>query len=337
MLTLGYTLALGNREFTSQVVRLRCERAVAPGVGVLRAHLPYRGDLPAAVGDDVRLDLDSGEQQETVFTGVVVALRHSRFGVEVVAGDASWQLAQHRPGTSFEGQHAADVITALADAAGVSVGAVETGPLLPSYLADGATTGWEHVARLAAWSAATALVTADGELTVAAPDPATPTHALKWGREVLDVVGAESGAPPSAVSFASEGPGPADDKPGAFRFTASSAAPAAPVAVRYRPGLRADDLAADATTDWLTREAARRTPVQLQAFLLPAVAPGDVLEIQEAPYPVPLLQVRRVQHRLDRRGGRTHIAAWGAPSEDLLGSLLASALGAVAGAVGGLL
>lgn len=347
MLTLRHTLVLGDREFTSHLVRLRCERAVAPGIGLLRARLPHVGDLPAAVGDDVRLDLDSGDPAAgagPVFTGTVTALRHAAAGVEVVAGDVSWTLAQFRPATSYEGQTAGGVIGALAADAGVSLGPVDDGPTLPAYVADGATTGWEHIARLAAWSGAPAVVDAGGTITVRARDAASADVALRWGREVLAVRATDAALPTSGVAAAGEGPGPADDHPGAFRFTATGAPPVPPVAVRYRPGLRATDVAGAATTAWLTREATRRRPVELDATLLPGVGPGDVLEVQDAPVPLPLLEVRRVEHRVDRTGGRTRIVARaGADADllgrlgDLLGSVLGDPAGALAGAVGGLL
>ncbi|MFC0533290.1 hypothetical protein [Phytohabitans kaempferiae] len=340
MLTLGHTLVMGDREYTSHVVRLRVERSVAPGVGRLRARLPFVGDLPAAVGDDVRLDLDSGESAATVFTGQVIGLRHTPGGVDVLAGDASWALAQLRPATTYEGQTAGAVVRALAGDAGASVGALDDGPTLPAYLADGAATGWEHVARLAAWAGADAFVTADGKVTSVGREPVAADVALRWGREVLAVRATEAGVPASAVALAGEGPGPADDRPGAFRFTTGGAPPAPPAAVRYRPGLRASDVAADASTAWVTREATRRRPVELETFLLPALGPGDVLEIQDAPVPVPLLQVRRVEHRVDAAGGRSRVVARAGADADLLGQLgglLAGAAGALAGAVGGLL
>ena len=343
MLTLAHTLVLGDREFTSHLVRLRCERSVAPGIGLLRARLPYVGDLPAAVGDDVRLDLDSGDPAAgagRVFTGTVAALRHAAGGVEVIAGDASWALARFRPATSYEGQTAGGVIGALAGDAGVALGAVDDGPTLPAYVADGAGTGWEHVARLAAWSGAQAWVDAEGGVRVHARDAASADVALRWGREVLAVRATDAGLSVSGVAAAGEGPGPADDHPGAFRFTATGAPPSPPAAVRYRPALRATDVAGAATTGWLTREATRQRPVELHTFLLPGVGPGDILEVQDAPMPLPLLEVRRVEHRLDRAGGRTRIVARAGADADLLGrlgELLGNPAGALAGAVGGLL
>ncbi|EIV92704.1 hypothetical protein [Frankia sp. QA3] len=339
MLTLGHTLVLGGREFTSHAVHVRCERAVAPGVGRLRVRLPYVGGLPAAVGDDVRLDLDSGDVaagSATVFTGTITALRHGPAGVDVHAGDASWALAHYRPAITYEGQTAGGVVGALAGEAGASTATLDDGPTLPAYVADGATTGWEHIARLAAWSGADAYVTADGDVTLRARDASSVDAALRWGREVLAAGSTDAPLPASGVADAGEGPGPADDRPGAFRFTATGAPPAAPVAVRYRPGLRATDVTRVATTSWMTREATRRRPIELLTFLLPALGPGDLVEVRDAPVPLSLLQVRRVEHRVDAAGARTRIVARAGAGSDLLGQL-GSLLGNPAGAVGGLL
>jgi hypothetical protein len=177
-----------------------------------------------------------------------------------------------------------------------------------------------------------------------ARDASSADVALRWGREVLAAESTEAALPPSGVAVAGEGPGPADDHPGAFRFTATGAPPAPPAAVRYRPGLRATDVAGSATTGWMTREATRRRPVELLAFLLPGIGPGDVIEVQDAPVPVPLLQVRRVEHRVDRTGGRTRIVACAGADADLLGQLgsllgglLGNPAGALAASAGGLL
>lgn len=343
MLTLGHSLVIGDREFTSHLVRLRCERSVAPGVGLLRARLPYVGDLPAEAGDDVRLELDSGDVGAgagRVFTGSVIALRHTAAGVDLVAGDASALLAQYRPATTYQGQTAGGVIGALAADAGAGTGSLQDGPTLPAYVADGAATAWEHVTRLAAWSGADAWIDPDGDLVVAAVDGTSAGVALRWGREVLSVAATDAQPPESGVAAAGEGPGPADDDPGAFRFSANGSPPSPPVAVRYRPGLRAADVTGAATTGWSTREATRRRPIELHTLVLPQVGPGDVVEVQDAPVPVPLLTVRRVEHRLDRHGGRTRIVARASADADLLGrlgALLGDPAGALAGAVGGLL
>jgi hypothetical protein len=77
--------------------------------------------------------------------------------------------------------------------------------------------------------------------------------------------------------------------------------------------------------------------VVVDAFLLPAIAPGDFVEVQDAPMRVPMLLVHRVAHRLDRHGGgTTTLAGRRAADADLLG-VLGGLLGAAAGAIGGLL
>src|SRR5680860_391312 len=119
MLTLDYTLTVGRKAYGAQVLRLICRRGLAPDVGVLRAWLPYGVAVAPDTGTPVHLRLDSGEAEALVFTGTVTRLLSGPRGVELRAGDAAQRLAARRPGTTYVGQRASEVITDLCGQGGV--------------------------------------------------------------------------------------------------------------------------------------------------------------------------------------------------------------------------
>lgn len=343
MISSRHLLTLGDRLYDSQLLSLRCERAVGPGVSTLVVELPYPGGVATSVGDEVILELDAGDAgvpgaSATWFTGTVTELRATPGGVAVRAGDASVALAGFRPTTTFEGQPAGDVIAGLCAAAGVETGQIEAGPDLPAYVADGWTTAWEHVSRLAAFSGATPTVSGQGAVQAVAEQPVLADVALRAGREILRVDVRDAGPPATGVRIAGEGPGPAGDRPGAFRFRASAPAGAgSPGSVTTVAALRDLDAVSAATTAAATRDVARRRRAELVTWLQPQLEPGTLLEVQDTAAPVPLLEVRRVTHRIGPAGATTTVAAWAAPGEDLLallGDLLGSLLAGPAGAIG---
>ena len=71
MLTPSYTVRTGSQEWTKQVVYVRVSLDAGPRVDSASIVFPAVAPLDAAPGDDVVLSLDSGEQDDTVFTGVV--------------------------------------------------------------------------------------------------------------------------------------------------------------------------------------------------------------------------------------------------------------------------
>src|SRR5436190_2024690 len=80
---------------------------------------------------------------------------------------------------------AATLIAALCGDVGADVGPIAEGVHLPYYAADPSRTGYEHIARLAAWGDAVARVGGDGRVTAPAFEAGTPDTAIRYGRDVL--------------------------------------------------------------------------------------------------------------------------------------------------------
>ena len=196
----------------------------------------------------------------------------------------------------------------------------------------------EHVAELARLGGAIAFADADGALQV----PARPTaagSALLYGREIMSYTSGEfATANPQrfAIGF---GPAGSASAPDALRpsldFLPASAPDGGVDIIRFpTPLLRTPTAASDVSTALQAANAARGQRLRAHCFLLPALRPGAVIEVQSLPDGLsggPWL-LTRVSHELrPGSGGRTTIEAETADTGSLLGQLLGAALGAVGG------
>lgn len=330
------TATLGSLRYDTHAIALAVELAPLPRGGSARLTLPPAVRCDAQPGDDAVLSLDGGEGAEPVLTGEVLAVARHPDRIEVTIADAGAALARLRPCATFERQGAAAILRKLATDAGVGTGTLAIDLELPAYAAHPQRNAAEHVARLALWADAMALVDGSGKLVVR-PRPEGPAdHALRYGRE-LTSVRAHGAAPVNPQRYAI-GNGPSGNagapdalRPAADPLPASAAAGGAGIRRLPLPALRTPG-AVDRASTALSAEAARGAgALTLSAFLLPHLRPGQVLEVQDLPagFPDGTYLVTHVRHRHDRRGGASEVDA------ELLAA--PSLLGALVGAVGALL
>jgi prophage tail gpP-like protein len=327
---------LGSFRYATHAANVTVSLGLLPAVSSFRVRLPAGTPVDAKPGDPAVLRMDGGEGEETVLTGTVHAVRRLLDGTVVTGGDASAALAALRSGSTFERMSAADVIQSLSAEAGVDVQA-SVDLRLAAYVAGQQRTAAEHVAYLAGLGGAIAFTTGDGALSVI-PRPDEAEVALLYGREIREYRETDREPGPMRAAIGA-GPAGTPDAPDALKHTLTGlpgdAPEAGPDAVRQGVGLLRTPSAATSATEALTKAAAAES-VRFRAscFLLPALRPGTVIQVQELPSPLtggPWL-IERVVHRLDRNsGGRTVLEGTTAspPSEGLLGAL--------AGAIGGLL
>jgi len=330
---------LGTLRYDAHAVAVHVELRALPGVDAFAVTLPAGVRFEAAPGDPASIDLDGGDGAETVLTGKVRAVRDTLQGIRVVAADGSADLAALRPAATYERQDAKAVIRALASDASADVGRLDVDLDMAAYVADQARTAAQHVAALAELAGALATFDADGALTVASP-PATADVALRHGRELVAVEVDDRPGPQATPVPVGFGPAGTPSAPGALRHTADAlpaGAPAAgPSAVRLPSAvLRTPGVATAAGLAAAGRQSALARRLRGRAFLLPALRPGAVLEVQDLPDRLaeggPWL-VTSVVHRLQpRSGGTTTFEACAA------GGGAAGLLGAGLSALGGLL
>jgi hypothetical protein len=186
---------------------------------------------------------------------------------------------------------------------------------------------------------ALARVTSDGELEVIRRPSGQPDKALLYGRELTAYRAARASAPNASRFAIGFGPAGSTSAPDVFKQTRSalpaSARAGGPGVLREAvPALRTAKAAADASTALQEAAAAGSERLTAGCFLLPAMRPGQVFDVQSLPGRLeggPWL-VTRITHRLDAvTGGSTRIEAESAQAESLVGQLAGAALAGVGG------
>jgi hypothetical protein len=339
MLAVTASLQLGSKVYDSHAASIRLRRGLLPIVDRLEVDLPPGVEFDAEPGDDALLELDGGEGAAKVFTGKISTLRRTLRGLHVTAHDGALLLGRYRPSMALEQVSAGDVVERLCRDAGVDTGDVASGPQLNLYVANGRSTALGEIARLAAHFGGFAAFDGEGKLHVFTSPDAGPAEelALKYGREIVDVQVERFVADTASRTVIGDGA----DSPGGQQarwpvsdFYGGAADEPGPTARRRaEPELRTVDDARAASSAWAARQAAREVLVRLHAWLLPGVAPGGRVQLQEMPSAVDVSAccVRQVLHRIDPSLG-AFTDAWA--TEDAGG---AGGMGGLAAAVGGLL
>lgn len=338
------TITLGNLQYSEQAIGLAVTLTALPGVNALSVTLPTGVRFEAAPDDPGALELDSGDADgagaATVLTGKVRTIRRSALTTEVTVGDAGAELARLRPAATFEKGSAKDTIRALADSAAVSVAAIDIDLPLAAYAAHQGRTAAEHIAELARLGGGLATVSGDGELLVAQWPEGQPELALRYGRELTDYTVCDLPGPAAQrvlVGAGATGSASAADalRPSVDPLPADAPAPGPDAIWTPAGALRVPKAATTASAGANAFAAAGARRLRARGFLMPALRPGLVIEVQELPaglFGGPWI-VTRVTHRL--RPG--HGGATGFEAVSGEGGGLGALLGAALGAIGGLL
>ena len=306
---------------------LRCEIGM-DGVGACHVDLivPEGAALPA-VGAALVVQLGLDDDNSAVFTGEVDGVRASAAGAQLSAGDGLARLAHCFVTGAYEDQSAGKVARDILSQAGLRPGAVDEGPTLKSYVLFPGLSALHHLGRLGVLAGADLFADGEGKVHFAAPATQGARHSFRYGLDLLEVDLLRAPSARAGVDVWGEGAAssagsdkahwlPQDlsgvkgkaDLPGDPPY-------AAPAAVRrefVRDGaLRTGD---DAAASAKARAAARR-PVRGAIVTLgaPALAPGDLVALEDLPSAHPLaalaqlgpFRVRRVRHRFDVSRGFT--------------------------------
>jgi hypothetical protein len=162
------------------------------------------------------------------------------------------------------------------------------------------------------------------------PMPEQASVALRYGRDITGLVVSETAPPPHQLIAVGAGPAGAADAPNALRPTTGrlpddARAPGAEAVWTPEPVLRTPGAAVTAGAALQARAAAGARRLRAGCVLLPAVRPGDVVEIQDLPDTAAEGRwlLTAVEHRLDPPS--THLEAVDAGAgSSLLGSLIAA-------------
>lgn len=336
----SYALTIARQLWTQQAIAIDLRLAPAPQCDRLSVSFPAEVPIEAEPDDPVSLALDGGEGEETVFTGTVASIRRGLDVILVIASGALGQLARYRPAETFENVRAGTVIRNLADGAGVATGDIADGVMLRFYAADPSRNAAEHAWRVAAWSGAMLATNAEGELAATIVDATSAEVALRYGRELTGFRIQESAKPP-AVTIAGESGASDGGSPDALRPTQDFFAGSRPDGPGFEtewgwePALRTAADAAMAGAARQRRLSAAQSSGRLDAFLVPKLRPGVVIEVQDLPNGLGSgpYWLETVRHRIGPDGATTSARVMrGGDSFDPL-ALLGSLGGALAGAL----
>jgi hypothetical protein len=109
-----------------------------------------------------------GGASNALLTGTLWSLGHDIETAQALVADGGAALGGLRPASTYQRQSAKDVIRALADDAGVTVGTIDLDLPLAAYTAYQGRTAAEQIAALAALAGAIAWIDGEGALQVGA-------------------------------------------------------------------------------------------------------------------------------------------------------------------------
>jgi len=331
------TVVFGNLKYDVQLPQVDVTLRLLPGVNSFTAWLPSGVEISAVAGEVGVLELDGGEGAETIITGKVWGFRRRLMGTEVTVTDGGSELSRFRPAATYEKQSAKEIIRALANDANVSVGSLGLDLPLAAYTAHQRRSAAEHIAELATLAGAIAYFDSEGELQVAMPSD-RPDLALRYTREILSYDVQELSVSQARQIAVGNGSAGSSDAPDALRQSLErlpSDAPDPGIDAVWKPTplLRTPKTAVAASQAAENAIAAGASRISAHCFLLPALRPGMVIEVQDLPNDLSSGSwlVTHVTHRLHPdRGGTTHFQGTSTASGGL-GGLLGAALSAVGG------
>lgn len=334
-LTTGASLILDRLQYTVQLRSVTAELAVLPGVNCADVLVAADVRVDATPGTEASLDLDGGDGSATVLTGHVVHVGRTATGTRVRLADGGADLAAVRPHETYSGLTGTQLIAKLAGLAGVDVGLVVATTQTAAYVADPRRTAAEHVAAIARRAGGVAAIDGGGQLTVQPWPVGLPTAALRLDREFVRIATtayapgheyAAVGGGGSGVALApdvwllSTDPITSADDPDPTRTWFAD--PVLRTALDVETAQRAEAGRRDSDTGRLEAE----------CWLLPARRPGEVIQLQQTTaddQAGPWL-LTGVRHELGWGHARTVLTGVSAGEPTSL-------LGALAGAIGGLL
>lgn len=328
MLTPTLSLQIADSLY-EHATRVRLRRGLLPIVDRLEAVLPAGTEFEAALGDDVILELDGGEGASTVFTGRLSAVQHGLRSLRVCAHGFALTLARARPAGAFEKLSVQELFERLTEDLEVDLSIRDADMPTALFVCEGRASALESVVRLCTMAGLQAAFDGEGTLQIG-PDGPGEALALRYGRELIDVSAGAWLEDPNTFTIAGEGGGAPDSDQSlwvAKDFFAGSGT-AAGTGIRWRSEALVREVgdARSAGESWTEDLRRREGPIRMTCWLLPQVAPGSTIEVQDLPehMPLPTCMVRQVIHEIDPRlGARSQI--WANVND--VGGGLAGALG----------
>ncbi|MDX1696383.1 MAG: hypothetical protein R3208_21635 [Ketobacteraceae bacterium] len=184
------------------------ESRLAPAVDQLKLQIAQDSQSPAyGIEDEGDVQLGYADDQlYPVFTGMITRIQRSLMNMATITVcNGSYLLSQMRINESFEQQSAGDIVTSLAQSAGVETDTVEPGIDFPFYVVDDGRNLYQHIAELARKSGLYAFIGSDGKLNFSAPPSGEPVKTFSYGVDVLAMQTSRRKHPVDEVSAIGQG------------------------------------------------------------------------------------------------------------------------------------
>lgn len=319
MLTPTLVLDVGSARY-EQASHLRLRRGLLPIVDRLELALPAATRFDGALGDEVGLELDGGEGSTKVFAGRLTAVQRGLRSLRLTAHGHALALARVRPAGAYEKLSVQAIVERLTEDLGLDLAIREADMPTALFVCEGRASALESIVRLCAMTGLQAAFDGEGTLRIG-PEGPGEALALRCGRELVELTSTSGLVDERSFVVAGEGGGAPDSDQSLWIandfFAGNATAAASEVCWRSEPLLRRVDDADTAAQAWTTAQRRREAPVRMTCWLVPEVAPGSTIDVEDLPdhLPLPTCVVRQVVHTIDPvRGGRSEIWANAEPS-----------------------
>jgi hypothetical protein len=283
-------------------------------VGGFRIGKDHQVTIELGYADDDAAN-GSGQGLTQVMVGGVVSTEPSLTTNRVIGHSAAQGLLRTFVEQTYESKKAGQIVSDLADQAGVEVATAEDGITFPAYVIDGRRDAYRHMRDLADLCGFDLYINSDDELVFKRFTGGEAVHVLEYARHIVELE--VSGTPPQAGEVQAWGESPGGG--GAeeawawltkdFSGTSGSAGSGEPILLIERPALRTADAARTAADAVHTRVQRRTQRGRLLTIGRPQIKLGDAVRLSDVPEPDEALnqtyQVRAVTHRITKLAGFT--------------------------------
>lgn len=298
---------------------LRVSRRLSGRIDELRFAMALNAGLCVDNGAAICLDMGWGDSGTSVFAGTVQSLEYTLNEVHGIAHGTQKGLVETRVDETFVDQNAGDIVTALADQAGIETGTVEPGIRLPRYLAHGNLSLFDHLHVLARICGVDIFTDEAGKVNFTKREAFTADHTFQYGVNLIDARITRTKPAVSSVQVVPESPASQEGTEAASWFVKSSQQIAATTGQgntrRFTSALCATKEAAQTAATAYQRDIQRRSVKgQIMVMGLAGALPGQVAQLKQMPDETlnGMYEISGVDHCLDGISGfQTTIHLWG--------------------------
>jgi len=293
--------------------------------------------------DTISIELTAGDQSSTIMTADVQSIRSS-FGVTEIYGTTGMQkLSATRVNQVYSNQTLNQIVSDLANQAGVSTGNIENGSTYPYFVVHESKSVWRHIRQLAEVEGFDVYFDSSDQLNVSDFQKTSADHTFYFGIDILGLELLNVDAPVTHVMAYGESPSSSqgtDSWPWIAKDLSSYRGEAGQggrlLALEDR-ALRTKEAAGKFATAKLGAIKDHSALGRLKLMGAPQVNPWDSFEVKSAKQPElnGLFKITSVRHVYSKSEGYlTYVVFSGQGGAQQAGSALGQLAGQLSGALG---